>query len=353
MNHPALIVLAAGEGKRIKPIITSKPLLPFMGRTLLSRVIEGAQVLKPKQVVIVTNPNDQESVQKLFPQAKIAVQLKPDGMAGAVKAASGINPEGPAVIMNGDDWIDGSITKAFSQQITATPDKVVLTGIKADLTGGYFDIQGSSLKVVEKPTVKPSEWAKLVLDYLPDFKALLAKLGDDYEAGLNQLDLNLVKTEGKFYQLKFPWQILELAAGLLTGENQIDPTAKVGVGSYILNSYLGPNVVVGQNCLVRDSIVEAGTVIGFGTEIARSYIGPNNWFHRNYVGDSVIEGGSNFGAGAVTANFRFDHKPVGASGRVKFGAVVGLSAQVGVNASLMPGANLPAGKIARAGEVYR
>lgn len=349
-----LLVLAAGAGKRIKPVVTSKPLLPFKGRTLLERVVAGCRPLQPEKTVIVVSPQDQNQVTQLFPRAEIVVQEQPTGMAGAVQAARRVL-EGPVVIVNGDDLIGPEAVSDFYRQIRVTPATAVLTGIKAKTgySGGFFALQGGSLKVVEKPEKKPSEWAKIVLDYFPDIKEFLTVLKDDYEAGLNQLNLIMVKVKGKFYQLKYPWQILDLTAGLLTGKNEIDPGAKVMAGSDIINSYLGPGVTVGQNCLIRDSIIEAGSVVGFGTEIARSYIGPNNWFHRNYIGDSVVEGESNFGAGAVTANFRFDHKPIEKSGREKFGAVVGRGAQVGVNASLMPGTGVPAGEIVWPGEVRR
>ena len=115
----------------------------------------------------------------------------------------------------------------------------------------------------------------------------------DYEAGLNQLTNSLlVKAAGKFYQLKYPWQILDLTAGLLTGKSIIDKTAKIYPGAQIINSYIGPKVIIGHHCLIRDSIIESGTTVGYYTEIARSYVGPNNFFHTNYVGDSIIEGGA-------------------------------------------------------------
>lgn len=316
----------------------------------MERVVDSCRVLEPGEMVIVVNPQDETRVKKLFPKAKIAVQPKPTGMAGAVEAARRVLV-GPTVVVNGDDLIDKKIVSEFNQQIGKIPDKVILTGIKSNLTGGYFDLQGEYLKVVEKPVQKPSEWAKIVLDYFPEIKDFTAVLKDDYEAALNRLDLTMIKAGGEFYQLKFPWQILDLTAGLLTGKNQIDSTAKVMSGSEIINSYLGPGVIVGQNCLVRDSIIETDSVVGFGTEICRSYVGPGNYFHRNYIGDSVIEGGSNFGAGAVLANYRFDHKPIGDSGRAKFGAVVGRGAQIGVNASVMPGAVIEAGGVVWPGEV--
>ncbi|MCG2691823.1 hypothetical protein L6272_03270, partial [Microgenomates group bacterium] len=126
--------------------------------------------------------------------------------------------------------------------------------------------------------------------------------------------------------------------------------ARIFPGAHVINSYIGPKVIVGHNALVRDSIVESGSVVGYSTEITRSYIGPNNYFHSNYIGDSVIEGGSNCGAGAVLANLRFDKKEI-IPGRIKLGAVMAQGSQLGVNVSVMPGVSLGAGAIVGSGLV--
>ncbi len=360
-----LVVLAAGEGKRIKPLVTTKALLPFLGKTMLEWVIDSTQALKPKNLIIVVNPKDKEIVTKLFPKAKLAVQVDPSGgMAGAVLAAKGLTV-GPAVIVNGDDLIGEEVMGQFARQIKKTPAQAVFTGIKSNLTGAYFDLRGASPKVIEKPAVKPSEWFKIVLDYFPKIEDFIAALSsvksssdDVYEQALNQIPAAvLVKAEGEFKQLKYPHQVLDITEYLLAkfvkDKSLIDKTARIFPGATVIRSYIGPGVVVGNNALVRDSIVEAGSEIGFCTEVARSYVGPKSFCHTNYVGDSVVEGETNFGAGAVLANFRFDHKPIGETGRIKFGAVIGQGSQIGVNASLMPGSKVEAGGVVGPGAVWK
>ena len=165
---------------------------------------------------------------------------------------------------------------------------------------------------------------------------------DIYEQALNQLgNLHLVKTAGYFQPLKFPWQILDMTRLLLTKRLQtgIDKTAKIMPGAHVVNSYIGPRVVLGHHALVRDSIIESGTTVGYHTEICRSYVGPNNNFHTNYVGDSVIEADSNLGSGARLANMRFDKKEI-MPGKLKLGAIMARGSQLGVNAAIMPGVTL-------------
>jgi len=347
------LILAAGEGKRIKPIITSKPLIPFGGQTLLDRAISNLKTMGINKFLVVVSPKDKDKL-KSYP---IVVQPEPNGMAGAVLATRSVLV-GPTVVVNGDDLIDPKIIQQFYKQINKTPDQIVLTGFKSkkSLSGGYFD----GLKIVEKPVKRPSNWLKLVLDYFPKIEKFISVLestkfdkDDVYEQALNRLNnLSLVKAAGYFQPLKYPWQILEMTQIFLTKciKPDIDKTAKIFPGSYIINSYVGPNVVIGHNVLVRDSIVESDTVVGYGTEIARSYIGPRNNFHANYVGDSVIEADCNLGSGATLANLRFDKKEI-IPGRIKLGAIMARGSQLGVNASVMPGVSLGAKAIVGSGLV--
>ncbi|MCK4439804.1 hypothetical protein KAU85_02355, partial [Candidatus Bathyarchaeota archaeon] len=110
--------------------------------------------------------------------------------------------------------------------------------------------------------------------------------------------------------------------------------------------YIGSNSLIGNNCLVRNySSIGNDCVVGFSSEIKNSLIGNNCWFHMNYVGDSIISDNCLFGAGATTANFRFDEKNVRLriegktvdSGRDKLGIIVGDNCKTGINASLSPG----------------
>jgi len=382
------LILAAGEGKRIKPIVTSKPLIPFGGKTLLEWIVSGCQVLKPTQIVIVVNPKDKASIAKLFPKAKIVVQTKPNGMAGAILAARATRSVlvGPTVVINGDDLISEKTLLEFRQQIESKPKAINLTAKKQAVfyTGGYMEINNNRVTaVIEKPSddEKPSDLINLVLHYFPDIKELTKNLvesnkdDNQYEIGLNLLlkssPAELLVTHQPFAQLKYPWQILDMTQIILNHElkSQIHPSAQIHKTSVIEGPvqietgvkimpyavikgpvYLGKKVIIGDHTLVRNSLIEAGSVVGYKSEIVRSYVGPNNNFHANYVGDSVIEADSNLGSGATLANLRFDKKEI-IPGRNKLGAIMAQGSQLGVNASVMPGVSLGAKAIVGSGLV--
>jgi bifunctional UDP-N-acetylglucosamine pyrophosphorylase/glucosamine-1-phosphate N-acetyltransferase len=69
--------------------------------------------------------------------------------------------------------------------------------------------------------------------------------------------------------------------------------------------------------------------------------------HFNYVGDSVVGAGCNFGAGTKVANLRHDHSNIRVCGndtrRKKFGAVIGDDVQFGINCSINVGTIIGSG----------
>ncbi len=360
MNQLTGVILAAGEGKRMWPMVTPKTLIPIAGKGLLSSVADDLKAVGIEDQIVVTSK----------------IQKKPLGMADAVLSAG--NLSGPTVIVNGGDLIDPAIFKAFSDQIDKTPDKIVLTGweTKENLPGGYLAVKGSKVTgIVEKPEedMRPSDYLNLVLHYFPKVEEFMRHLSaiksesdDVYEQALNEglkhAPAVLVEAKGYFYPLKYPHQLLDITAAILKKldpKSLIHPSAKIMEGAVVKNSYIGPKVIIGNNCLVRDSIIEAESVIGFNTEIARSYVGPKSWFHSNYVGDSVVEGESNMGSGARLANWRFDGKNIGLklkdkvidSGKTKLGAIVAKGAKFGINASVMPGVTIGESAIVGSGLV--
>lgn len=113
-------------------------------------------------------------------------------------------------------------------------------------------------------------------------------------------------------------------------------------------AFFGKNSLIGTHAYVRPfSVIGEGSRIGHCTEIKASIIGRNSFAsHFAYMEDSIIGQKVNLGAGVKLANLRFDKKTVSVimpdgkavnSGRQKLGAIICDGAQLGVNASVMPG----------------
>ena len=123
--------------------------------------------------------------------------------------------------------------------------------------------------------------------------------------------------------------------------------------------YIGKNCIIGNNALVRSSMLGDDCVVGFSSEVARSYLRSKVWLHMNYLGDSIIEDNVSFGSTAHTANFRLDEGTIKVnikgekidSGLTKLGAIIGSNVRVGTAVSIMPGIKIGRGSFIGAGLV--
>ncbi len=124
----------------------------------------------------------------------------------------------------------------------------------------------------------------------------------------------------------------------------------VGEGSLVKSgTYIEGPCIIGRNCRIGPHAYIRGATsigddchIGHCTELKNSVIMAGTKIpHFNYIGDSIIGTGCNFGAGTKIANLRHDHANVRVCGkdtrRKKFGAVIGDGVQFGINCSVNVG----------------
>lgn len=392
-----ILVLASGEGKRMWPIKKEKYLIPFMEKPLIFYTLQKlSKASKDSEFIIITKAECKEEVSKVTQELnlnfKIAIQEEFKGMDNAVLCAKQ-DLDGEILIVSGTDQLDEEAYKGVLD-VAKNGGDVVLGGIKMDkyFPGGYLEVTGDKVQgVVEKPGEgnEPSDIVKLVVDYFKDGKKLVEYLqtstsekDDVYEVALGKMisegmDIKFSEYNGPWFPIKYPWQILDVLAYLLqdieqsissaanvsekaiiTGPVVIEEGARVFEGAVIKGPcYIGKNVIVGNNSMVRESNLEEGCVTGFNSDITRSYIGANSWFHTNYIGDSIIEGDFGMGSGAVLANLRLDDHTIRVgeekvdSGRHKLGLIAGKGSRVGVNASTMPGARVGSNSLVGPGVV--
>ena len=119
-------------------------------------------------------------------------------------------------------------------------------------------------------------------------------------------------------------------AGCVNGPLIIDEEAQIRHCAYIRGS----------------AIIGKGSVVGNSTEIKNDIIFNSVQVpHYNYVGDSILGYRSHMGAGSITSNVKSDKSLVVvkdgtqeiATGRKKFGAMLGDFVEVGCNSVLNPG----------------
>lgn len=122
------------------------------------------------------------------------------------------------------------------------------------------------------------------------------------------------------------------------------------------SAYLHGPLIIDEGAEIRhcafirgSAIVGKGSVVGNSTELKNVIIFNSVQVpHYNYVGDSILGYKSHMGAGSITSNVKsdktlvvvkdlYDTKEEIATGRKKFGAMLGDYVEVGCNSVLNPG----------------
>jgi len=380
-----VLLLAAGRSKRVKPI-EDKNFLKFAGRTLLEHQLDTLVRVGLKEIMVVGGAHNLKALKELAkPYKALVLEQKnlSEGMAGAVLTIEKeLKKNDALLIFSSNDVLAQS---AFEKMIKASESKadayLLATEVKEYFPGGYLKMKKNSSKaslqitdIVEKPGAgkEPSKWVNIVVHLFkkPEtlFEALKkskSKQDDRYETALQTLmktqNFEAVPYDGFWQPIKHPWHILDLMQfSFKVMGSRIHPSAQIAKTAVISDNvvieegvkvfdhatvqgpaYIGKNCVIGNNALVRESMIGENCVVGYNTEVARSFIGEDCWFHSNYVGDTVMGNDCSFGAGGICANLRLDEKEItsaGAnSGRNKLGPILGSHIRVGVNTSLMPG----------------
>ena len=395
------IVIAAGRSSRMNPL-PDKNLLNFMGKPLLFHLLDNLKKNNLDDFIIVVNRDNRDEISRELIthniSATIAVQENlDDGMSGAVLAGLDVmTNEEPVLIHNAQDFVDGSI---YDEIITVNDDydgAILAKKVETYFPGGYLkvDRDNTIVSIIEKPGAgnEPSDLVNIVAHFFKNSRdlhdALLAadsSRDDVYEVALQALftDKNFLAVEyaGDWKAIKYPHHVLDMTAYLLSRQSDnsiadsaiISPSATLNGNGIIIAEgvkifdnacisgpcFIGKHSIIGNNALVRESVLGEHCEIGFSTEIARSFLSDNVSAHHAYIGDSVVGSQVNFGAFSVTTNLRLDKKPIKIkvkdelidTGKIKFGCIVGAGSQIGSGAKILPGRTLPKNTLLAPNEV--
>ena len=370
------VVLAAGEGRRMRPLTANRPkvMLPLANRPILEHLITSARDAGISEFILVVGYGEREirscfgNGERLGVRISYVLQRHQLGTGDALKACEGM-VSGPFLLLNGD-----MVTRAGDIRALAglRPPAIAVTRSSHARDFGTVKMEGD--RIVDLAEKVPNPASDLIsagayhLD--PGIFDLLESIGRSERGEYEITDaLSVLIGEGGVtgYPMTFwldvgnPWDLLEANAMLLSSwtfgrEGTVEPGAvlsgdvAIGPGSTVRTGTVieGP-CVIGRNCRIGPHAYIRGATsigndchIGHCTEVKNSVILPGTKIpHFNYVGDSVIGSSCNLGAGTKIANLRNDHTPVRAcgkdTGRVKFGAIVGDRVSFGINCSVNAG----------------
>ncbi len=153
MPEPTVVILAAGEGTRMRSSLP-KVLHPLCGRPLIAWAVDAARRAGAGRVIVVDNPK-RRLAEHLPEGVEVAIQQEPRGTGDAVAAAAPLlDPDATVVVINGDvalltaEAIKGLVDAHESAGTAAT-----MATMELDEPGTYGrvirDTDGSVLRVAE------------------------------------------------------------------------------------------------------------------------------------------------------------------------------------------------------------
>jgi UDP-N-acetylglucosamine diphosphorylase / glucose-1-phosphate thymidylyltransferase / UDP-N-acetylgalactosamine diphosphorylase / glucosamine-1-phosphate N-acetyltransferase / galactosamine-1-phosphate N-acetyltransferase len=380
------IILAAGEGTRMRPLTSKRPkvMLPVCGRPMLEQIVLRALQAGADNFVFVVGYGA-DLVKSHFGNGSLlgtsiryAIQEQQLGTGHALLAAESLSEE-RFIVLNGDVLPDVNTLKNLfhAQGFAATAIRV-----SDPQRYGVFTACDKRLEsVVEKSSAPPSNLANagiylLGREIFDAIRHAPVSPRGEYELtdGLNALAMkqNISIIELKdWIEIGRPWDILAANEKIMPeikptvlGEVEMGATLKGRVcvgkntilrsGSYVMGPVIiGEGCEIGPNCFIRPYTCLGNNVrVGNAVEIKNSTIMDDTKIgHLSYVGDSVIGSNCNFGAGTIVSNLRHDKANIKSyiksqredSGRRKLGVIMGDDVKTGIHTTIYPGTVIESG----------
>ena len=368
------VLLAAGEGKRMHPLTYTRPkvMLPVAGKPILEHLLLGFKEAGIKEFLLIIGYHG-EMVRSYFGDGgewevsiDYVTQRKQMGTADAVKMVEGL-VDGRFLVANGDVILGRD---DIARVAARDGNCMGLIEVEDAVDVGVVEVKGDKVERIHEKVEKPPTNlvnAGIYLFTQEIFSAISAtpkslrgeyELTDSLQLLIDRGVPVLHQTIASWHDLSYPWNLLEVNEELMSqiepqslgvveenvalrGQVSVGKGTLVRSGSYIVGPVvIGSDCEIGPNCYIRPTTaIGDGCHIGSAVEVKNSIIMSGSKIpHHNYIGDSIIGEGCNFGAGTKIANLRLDEKHIEAmgidTGRRKLGAIVGDGVRTGINASL-------------------
>ena len=301
MSISTAVVLAAGEGTRLRPLTHNrpKPMLPAANQPILQHVLDALVEAGMDRIIIVVGYR-RDRVQEYFgPHYRdVPVEyVKQEKQLGSGHALLQVRRavDGPVLVVNGDQLVGAAgisrVAQAFGdggtvvgvveradasrygvveldgQQVSALIEKPDRGDYRL-LNAGVYAFDEEIFDVIEETPLRDGEL------FLPDV------IGRQIDSGA----VRAVRLEGLWADATYPWDLLDVATEILERGRAAQPKQRDGVwvdsDARIHDSaVLQPPVVVGPDCEVGPS-----TVVGPNVALAQNTtVGANVTLDRAVV----------------------------------------------------------------------
>jgi len=384
------VILAAGEGKRLQPITSTRPkhLIKIGGKPILNYCLKALKLSGISEVVIVVNYMADKIQQYFGDGKKLGIRIdyvKQEAVTGTGNAVSVVEPhiKEEFMLVYGDLLFTTNAVKRIINLHQREKPIATMATVPVEKPEDYgiaeFEKEDKVKQIIEKPlrNEAPTNLANAGI-YVFSME-IFGKLRNVSASPRGELEItdaiSLLAKENTVLAAKLskdewldvgkPWDLLDANRWILEqmthkidgaverGAHLIGPitvaeSARIRSGAYIEGpAFIDEESDVGPNCYIRPYTgIGKNTRIGNACEIKNSIIMDETHVgHLAYVGDSVIGEKCNLGAGTITANYRFDGGNVEMmvkdevldSGKRKLGVILGDNTKTGINTLFMPG----------------
>ncbi|HET7039960.1 MAG TPA: glucose-1-phosphate thymidylyltransferase [Gemmatimonadales bacterium] len=302
------LVLSGGRGTRLRPLThtAAKQLVPVANKPILFFVLENLARAGVTDVGIVIAPETGAAIQQAVGDGAALgihptwiLQAEPLGLAHAVRTARPFLGDSPFVMYLGDNLIGARIT-SFAEQFRASgaAAQILLKAVPNPSNFGVatIDEHGRVTRLEEKPA-RPSSDLALVGVYF--FRSTIHAAVDAIRpSARGELEITdaiqrlLDQGEGVDARVMEEWWLdtgkkddlltanttvldawcVRKIAGQVDDASELVGRVSVGPGAVIRRSRIRGPVVVGEECVIEDSVIGPFTSVGDRTDVRGSTI---------------------------------------------------------------------------------
>ncbi|MCL0069550.1 sugar phosphate nucleotidyltransferase [Dehalococcoidia bacterium] len=361
------IILAAGEGQRLKPFtgLLPKVMLPIAGNPILQYVVEALAQNGIRRIVMVVGYK-KEQVQDYFSSGQgvgveidYVVQPQQLGTAHALRQVRDLADD-RFLVLAGDNVIDANtiaplVNAAANTMLIKTQEDVSKYGV-------VLVHDGLIREVVEKPAEKISNlvntgiyaFNREVFDFLDDEVKLTSVIQRMITEGC---DVFAQETDGTWLDAVYPWDILKLnnlilsrispsLGGTIEEGAVVKGAVSIGDGTIIRsNCYVVGPALIGDDCEIGPSVcIFPSTSVGNGAVISpfsivrnaiignNVLIGPSSAIQDSIIAPgAIVRGRFTARSGEATTMIEGEYY------QVKMGAIVGNYSELADNVIVAPG----------------
>jgi len=313
MASPTAVVLAAGEGKRLRPLTRNrpKPLLPAGPTPILDHVLDTLTAVGIDDIVIVVGYKEsrvQDHVGSTHDGADVSY-VSQDSQLGSghalLQAESAV--ENSMLVVNGDQIVAPRIVREVLDAHSDAPDAsatlAALDRGEVHRYGGVAIEDGRAVDFAEQPDDEGRYhlnagvyvFERSIFDALHSTGTENGNLtlpGGLQTAVDRGETVRAVRTSGLWADANYPWDILTLARELF--EHDVVPGSDEPATGIAESARVHEDAVLQSPvAIAEDAVVEAGAVLGPNVAVGRNAtVGPNAVL-ENTVLDSDARVGAN------------------------------------------------------------